>query len=1041
MRFRIGEFDLEEGRFELLRAGSPVALQPKVLRLLLHLVRHRERAVSKRELMEAVWPRETVGESSLTTAVRQARRALGDSGGSQRAIRTVRGHGYRFVAPVEEDASGPGEAPTVGARDPFVGREPTLAALEEDLSEALEGRGRAVLLVGEAGIGKTRTAEELASRARARGAEVLYGRCLETEGAPAYWPWIQVVRALVREQSAETLERWLGGSARELAQLVPELRTQLGVFGEAPPLESAQARFRVFDALCSLVERASRVVPLVLVLDDLHCADEASLQLLQLLVRATPHAHVLVLGTQREVPAKRDPARAHLLAELARAPGTRTVALEGLAPAEIARFVGAITGRSPSAAWVERLHEKTGGSPFFLTQLVRLLQAEGLLAGPASEPRDVELPRGVREVVRRQLDGLSARSLATLELASVAGRDFSLAVLAAAGELGTEDALAAIDEAVEADVVVADLGRLAHYRFAHALVRDALYGELAPARRAALHRRIGAALEVVVAADPEPHLAALAHHFLEAAPTGVAEKAVAWSARAGDRAVAQLAYEEAVHHYDRALRALELARPDDRRRAELLVARGVAEMRAGEVQMRGEPSPEARETLRRAANLARRLGAPDLLARAALAFGGTVVGMRFGVLDPDLVRLLEEALAALGPEPGPLRARVMGRLATSLYWSDASGRREALSREAVSAARSLADDATLAYALQSRRAALWGPERLGERLACAEEIVGLALRAGQRELEIAGRQGVIADSLESGDVQRADTEAALYAALAEDLRVPQYRWWITSYRGMRALMDGRFADGERLGQDALALGQSARSEDATQALGAQLFALRREQGRLAELDALLRGFVERFPTVPGWRTGLALLCAELRRPAEALEHFEVAVAGLDALPRDQNWMPAMACLSETCAFLGDVRRAESLYELLLPYRDRLVLLGFANGCLGAVARHLGILAETRGLPEEAVRHLEAARELHARIGARPWLARTDYDLAGALARRGGPGDHDRAREAASNALASARELGALGLATRAEERLHALGDRGVRRAARKAGAR
>jgi tetratricopeptide (TPR) repeat protein len=364
----------------------------------------------------------------------------------------------------------------------------------------------------------------------------------------------------------------------------------------------------------------------------------------------------------------------------------------------------------------------------------------------------------------------------------------------------------------------------------------------------------------------------------------------------------------------------------------------------------------------------------------------------------------------------------MGRLATSLYWSDARERRDALSREAVAAARRLGDEAAIAYALQSRRVALWGPDGLEERLACAEEMVDLARRAGQRELEISGRQGVIADLLERGDLRRADVEAAQYGALAGELRVPQYLWWWTCFRGMRALLEGRFDEGERLAQQAMALGQSDQSEDAVQALGAQLFTVRREQGRLAELEPLLRGFVERFPTVPGWRTGLAFLYAELERTAEAREHFEVIAAqGFEALPRDQNWMPALASLSEACHFLGDGERAERLYAMLLPHRQRLVLLGYANGCFGSAERYLGLLAAVRGRPEEAAAHLEAARAVHARLGARPWLARSGYDLACVLAGGENPEGAERALKLAGEAFAAARELGMTGLAERARE--------------------
>jgi DNA-binding winged helix-turn-helix (wHTH) protein/tetratricopeptide (TPR) repeat protein len=1026
MLFRLGEFEIDGEGFELRRGAERVALQPKVLRMLLLLVQNRGRAMSKDEILSALWPRESVGETSLTTVVRNARLALGDSGDLQRSIRTVRGFGYRFVAPVQEIAADETPQAPIAAREPFIGREHALAVLESLLEESRAGCNRTVLLIGEAGIGKTRTSEELAARARARGADVLTGRCLETEGAPVFWPFIQVLRGFGALRDRQSLAAQLGPAAPELAQLVPELRVRLGAWTPPPALDAAQARFRLFDGFAGALERAARVRPLVLILDDLHHADEPSLQLLHFLTREDRGARLLVLGTQRDTAS--DPFRAQLLAELARAPAARSLHLEGLSADEVARFVELRIGRPLAPVWVARLHEKTGGNPFFLTQLVRLLEANGDLARVAGDgPLEVALPQSVREAIRRQLGGLSSRCLEVLEAASVIGRDFELAALAAAVGSRADAALAVLGEAIAEGIVAEAPQRVARYRFTHALVRDALYGDLTSVRRIDLHRKVSAALESIHAADSEPHLEALAHHFLQAAATGVADRAVFYSARAGDRAAALLAHEEAARHYERALEAMALLPPDERRHGELLVALGEAEMRAGEVQIRGEPSPKARTTLRRAGDLARRIGASDLLARAALAFGGTVGGMRFGILDPDLVQLLEEALAALGAGDGALRVRVMGRLAMALYWSDARARRDALSLEAILLARRLGNASALAYALYSRRTALWGADGAEERLACADEIVDLAQRAGQRELEIAGRQGRIADCLELGDLARADREFAQYAALAEELRVPQYLWWATTYRGMRALLEGRFEEGERLAQQAMALGQSGQSEDAVQALGAQLFTMRREQGRLAELEPLLRGFLERFPTVPGWRTGLAYLYAELRRPADTREHFEVLAAhDFEDLPRDQNWLPAIASLTEACAALGDVARAERLYALLLPYRRRIILLGFANGCFGSAERYLGLLAETSGRVEAALDHFEAAREIHARLGARPWVARTDYDIARLLARRSQRDDRARSAALVAGVLESAAELGMASLALRVRELDHVL---------------
>jgi DNA-binding winged helix-turn-helix (wHTH) protein len=269
-----GEFELDLALYELRRAGRRVPIEPKALDLLAHLIAERYRVVSKEELLETLWPNEFVTEASLTYCVKAVRQAVDDDGVRQQIVATVRGRGYRFIAAASEAAAAVSAPPPIRAPIPnrvadsssfFVGREQAMASLRGSLENALSGRGRIALLVGEAGIGKTRTAEELGSAAAARGALVLFGRCYEGAGAPAFWPWVQVLRAALAEREPAALLAAMDRAAADLAQLVPEIARWVPNAVATPEPDSDQTRFRLFDSTTAFLRRTAEAQPLVVV--------------------------------------------------------------------------------------------------------------------------------------------------------------------------------------------------------------------------------------------------------------------------------------------------------------------------------------------------------------------------------------------------------------------------------------------------------------------------------------------------------------------------------------------------------------------------------------------------------------------------------------------------------------------------------------------------------------------------------------------------------------------------------------------------------
>jgi tetratricopeptide (TPR) repeat protein len=473
-----------------------------------------------------------------------------------------------------------------------------------------------------------------------------------------------------------------------------------------------------------------------------------------------------------------------------------------------------------------------------------------------------------------------------------------------------------------------------------------------------------------------------------------------------------LAWEEAAQHYRAALRARELAGAiDDHVRAELLLALGASEDRAGLEE-------EARETFRVAIRTARQLGDAVLITRAALGVAGPWSALSRS--DPDRVGLLDEALEVLPEEDSPLRARLLARMSLELYYAGEPELRLSLSDEAVAIARRTGDLRTLATCLDARHYALWLPENVEERLEVAAELRRVAEETGDPELELQGAGWTIIDLMELGDIDGVDIQIAAASKLAEALHRPVWLWWTSLFRGARALLAGHLDEAERLAQETLAIGQRGQAENALHYYAQTMFNIRREQGRLAEVEGAVRGFIELYPAIPAWRGALALLLVELGRPDEARAEFEQAAeGGFAAFPRDANWLIAITLMAEVCGALGDAARAEELYRLLEPYAGNNVVVGRNATNYGSASRLLGLLAATRGENELAERHYDRAQEMHAKMGARPMQARTQVSYAELLLNRRAPGDVERAREMLADAVSVADALGMVVLAERA----------------------
>ncbi|MBB3084062.1 ATP-binding protein [Geodermatophilus sabuli] len=878
-------------------------------------------------------------------------------------------------------------------RTSFVGRDRESAVLEDCLASALAGRPSLVLCRGQPGIGKTRLAEELSAEAASAGAVVVWGRAPEAAGAPPYWPWRQVLRAAGQHADLHALARDHRLTA-ELARLAPDLfqGVQDGTVGPG----TAEDRFRLFDAVDRLLRLLSQERPLVIVLDDAHWADDSSLLLLQHLADSMSTQRLLLLVSYRDT----EPLGDVLLVGLARTPATRVLEIGGLSLAHVGAQLASVLGEEVSDRDVEQVHARTGGNPFYVTEVARAL---------ADGTDELVVPAGVRDAIRARLRRLRPETVELLQAASVVGREFPLTLVADMLRASELTCLPLIEEAAAAGLVAGSPP--GDHRFVHDLVRDAVEAGLVPAERVRLHRSAADAVERMHTGRLEPHLSDLARHWAAAAASGERERAAEWITRAAEEAMRRLAYEEAARLYRLALTvgAVDI---DDGRRCRLLLGAAGALKSAGELSGR---LPVCRD----AAALARVLRRPDLLAEAALAMEGGESSLEAEVL----VRAsCAEALTALPPSATALRAKVAANLSTAcMYLGDleVAGRASA---HALAMADRSADPASLAAALRARQLVASGPEGMEERATLADRISAVGHEGQDSTLRMWGHLWRIDVAFERGDLAAVSRELEPLARCVADQRTPVARWHLLQTRAVLAQAVGRFADARLLADRAVAaLPPSAAGRESAQINRTALLSLvGLHTGDAPELTGLL-GYG------PGDEDGDGL-----DFPIEGVifsiaAAFFLADAGLlgqaatlyRRLGPPASWRPTPHATTSSFALgIGTAIALDASDDVavlrgrLAPLRGRHVADGAgAVAYNGPVELYLGSAEAHLELLDEAVVDLEAAAQACARNGAAGFAVQSRFELATVLTRRARPGDLARARTLSVGVVEQASALG------------------------------
>ncbi|MGH3787443.1 MAG: helix-turn-helix transcriptional regulator [Pseudonocardiaceae bacterium] len=890
-------------------------------------------------------------------------------------------------------------------RTKFVGRERELAALVDHLESALAANPRVVLCRGEPGIGKTRMADELTGLAATRGVPVAWGPAAESSGAPPYWPWRQVLRTMSTGVDIVKIADELG-VIHDLVRLAPDVFDAPG--GDRGGSGSSEDRFRLFDAVARLLSGITSSAPWVIVLDDAHRADYGSLLLLHHVVRTLARERLLVIVNHRDT----EPVPEVLVTGLAREPVTRAIDLRGLPAADVGKQLAALVGRDVAPAQVEQVHAVTGGNPFFIGEMGWALADAG--AGASAVP----VPPSVRQTINERLERLPPKSVWLLRAASIVGREFSVEVVARMVGEPVLGCLGQLDEAAVAGLVESTATPGEH-RFVHVLVRDAIEAGLGTAERVQLHRLAAAVVEELYAGRLEPHLSNLARHWASAAVLGDRGRATGWIRRAAGEAVSRLAYEEGVRLYRLAL-DVGGSEIDDLGRCQLLLALAAAQSLSGD-------HPGRLRTCRRAADLARSMARPDLIAEAALILDGG----DGGEADRLVRRLCEEVLRWPGPQSSSLRARVAAGLARACIYLDDVDAAARASEQALAVAKQCDDRAAVVATLRARQLVRCGPDGTDERFELAAQLLEIGTAASDPQTLMWAHLGRIDVMFQRGDLAGVGRELDPLAWCVGEVGGPVARWQLLRCRAAHAQAQARFAEAIRLAHEGFTelLPLSAWVRDAVLSITGHHIGHETSGGaRAYGLDgpAGAQDFCPAFGALSSLAPAFVLISAGRR--AEAAELYRALGPVAQWQPTTHGATISYALGIMVAAAMDAAEDVAALRGLLARHRGHHVAGGAGAAIyLGPVELYLGIAARHLGLLDDAVADLDQARQACAVSGAAGYHVEALFELAVALACRAGDGDAARARSLAADCARRARTLGMSPFAARAQELADRLG--------------
>jgi len=850
--------------------------------------------------------------------------------------------------------------------DAFVGREHELQVLQARIDEAILGRGGLLLVSGEPGIGKTRILTEAARYAESTGMLALWGRCWEGEGAPAFWPWRQIIRSCIAGAAERGPELVARGEEVLRSLTSNELLTVERI--------DTDAQFRLFDAISDVLRSVIAARPMLLLLDDLHQADASSVRVLEFYLNEIAHARCLVVASARELEPR--PQVSVVLNRLARDPFARSLRLAGLNGREARTLISShLAGMPISDTHVERIERRTEGNPFFLIEVCRTIKLSGGIEGSAV----LDVPASLKNLLDQRLADIGPAGRALLRTAAVIGRSFSKALLdRLCGPANpTEGHLRLAEEKGLIRTVLTGPGE---FQFAHALIREAFYGELSPEDRATVHGRVADAIAATPGIGPDSCADTLAHHYFAAGHHAPGGKAIECTLRAAAQARSTAAYDYAAELLQRALTLPEVA--DDRDlKTDILLQLGGALLAAGRWF-------ESREVFVEASGVARAAGSPGRFAAAAIGVKGLILAP--APPDASSIDLLVEALKELPPDAVGVRVRVLHALATATHFCPPSQSRAELATEALMLAESIGRNDAVAAALEALIVTHWRPGTPDTALAHAERLLRLGKDAGDEEL-----QGKARIHLYVARTQRADTTAESDLDVAERIALrenhPKLRWLVDLLRSSSALAKGQFDTGLEYARSARELGKKCHDQTAFLHLGLNLLLRARLRGTIDDGESsFIRAGAKLTPDVP--LSMLALYCTDYAfepgAPRQRALDETMAVCA-DYLESNAFSLWAQCLLAELAFLTGNRTVAARILPIVERFAGEVAIAGWGTAIEGAVSHFVGLANSTVGRHDAAAQSLRDAIRINNDCGWTLLRARSQLALAAVLSRADG----------------------------------------------------
>ncbi len=998
--YRFGSFELDLSRFALKRGGRVLPMQPKVFDVLRYLVEHHGAVVTKGELLHELWHDEAVNENVIAWCVSHIRQALGQPRGARHPIETIAGRGYRFNA---ELTSGTDAAPEAGAASiaprpssNFVGRERAMSELRQRVEEAIAGRGSLCVITGEAGIGKTRCAQELAAGVAERNVKTLIGRCPQEATAPPFWPIAAALRGLAREHP-------------QLAARATRMISDIGGAddpGGAPGLERASAgRFLSIEHVAGVLRDLAATGPTLLVLDDVQWADASTLDLLGLLAPELEELPLCIVVTLREGELQPGSSRDQPLRRVLRQ--GRTVALSRLDTEQVAELSRIIAHQQPTRELAEAVRRAAGGVPLFVEEIVRsLVREHGEQAFEHLTADAVRVPRLARDLLRERMRRLPQPTVDLLGTAAVIGESFDLSLLLTIAEIEPEVLLERLEPALSEGQIKSDAPHT--YTFVHALFQSVLYEDVPMSERVALHRKLGTLL--LTRPDDARKLGEVARHFYLSLPAGDHLAVMTHARRAGDAAQRVFDHEHAVSYYSWALEAQVFAGgADARTRAQLLLSLATAQRLAGRTH-------DALETSARLLELAQQPGMEDLVTQATRLRRPTVAMSM--VPDAPSRAALEGVLQRLSEAPSPTLVSALSQLAYMPPYASDMSRSKQLSARAEALAFELPGAEPTLEALRARLFALSGPDDIEELLQVADRM--LAVEAGQRTWYTGDALGArFSAHLLAGRIAEADLALEQMKAGIGQQHWPEATFFCDRLAAQRCFLDGRFDESERRFEKLriAALRAGVSYADLFYRTHTLTVALEREGAKAVAARGVLAS-AALVDMTTAMRASTARVAAEAGQHELARKQLSI-VGDPSGHPRDGYYLNMLANIAVSAAALDDKPLCEQLLALLEPYAE-LNTPSQMGYYLGSVSYFLGLLAQATGRSVRAGAHFERALERNRGMGYRAGVVRTLL-AHGQLAARLGH------RASARDLLARARdEAQAIGMKGAGQEAATAL---------------